>query len=361
MKILLVITGLGLGGAEHVVLNLATQLLKRGHQVKIAYLKGQVRLKVPEHIQTYALGLDSMLHLPKVVRRFRQLLKEFQPDIVHAHLFHAMIFSRIMRMCGGMYSLICTAHSTAVGGKLRCRLYGYTDALSDLNTNVSYEATQHFIAQGAFSTQRSTTVTNGIDTTKFIYDVQYRTQYRQQYHLTEQDIVFMAVGRFNVAKDYDNLINAFAQYKNPNKKLFIIGDGVLREHITRLIQQQQLSAQVTLVGAQFHVEHWLPMADIFVLSSAWEGFGLVVAEAMSCERVVIATDCGGVKEVLACSEWLVPPKNSQALAEKMSAAGRLTVCEKAQIGQKHRQRIQAHYSLENMCDHWVKIYQTYLG
>ncbi|MBF7688802.1 glycosyltransferase [Acinetobacter rathckeae] len=362
MKVLLLITGLGLGGAENVVLSLATQLIQRGHEVKIAYLKGQVTAQVPEHIELCALGLDSMLALPKVVRRFKQLLKDFQPDVVHAHLFHAIIFTRIMRKLCVMPRLICTAHSKAIGGTTRRMLYRYTDALADVNSNVSHEATQYFIAQRAFSAQRSVTVTNGIDTGKFRYNDAYRTQYRQQYGLSEQDVVFMAIGRFNIAKDYANLIHAFAKCASlKHKKLFIIGDGELREQISDLIIQQQLTEQVILLGRQFHVEHWLSMADIFVLSSAWEGFGLVVAEAMSCERVVVATDCGGVKEVLASPHWLVPPKNSQALADKLREASALSEHEKQHIGQQHRQQIEANYSLTRMCDDWLAIYQKNEG
>lgn len=362
MKILFVITGLGLGGAEQIVLNLAVDLVRRGHQVKVAYLKGQPRMPIPKQLELHGLGLDSVWALPRTWKRFQQLLADFTPDVVHAHLFHAIIFSRCMRLFLPMRYLISSVHSQAIGGALRHWAYRLTDRYSDINTNVSHEATEHFVAANVFQRQRSIAVPNGIDSKKFSYSAPQRQQLRQHYGLSADDMVFMAVGRLNAAKDYPNLLAAFAQFPpSLHRKLYIIGDGELQASLHELVQQQQLTAQVVFLGAQFHVEQLLSMADVFVLSSAWEGFGLVVAEAMSCERVVIATDCGGVREVLGDTNWLVPIHNSSALFDKMQQATQLTATEKTQIGQQHRQRIQAHYSLERMCEHWLGIYQKKKG
>src|SRR5690606_23776011 len=94
------------------------------------------------------------------------------------------------------------------------------------------------------------------------------------------------------------------------------------------------------------VPRLMSAADVFVLSSAWEGFGLVAAEAMACERVVVATDCGGVREVVGEAGYLVPTRNSQALAAALTNAISLSIAEKSRLGRRARQRVEAHYSLD---------------
>lgn len=361
MKILLLITGLGLGGAEKVVTSLADQLVISGHQVKIAYLRGQIDVR-PQHaeIELIDLGLNSFPNFTQSRQRFIELMQQFQPDVVHAHMFHAILFARLLRKRAKIPYLISTAHSKVIGGKARQWLYRLTDARSDLNTNVSEEATAFFIEQKAFSEQHSTTVTNGIDTQKFQYNSQLRQQFRQQFSLNDDTPVFMAVGRLMEAKDYPNLIRAFQQLQTTKSsaQLFIVGDGVQRNHLEQQVRQLGLQQQIHFLGARQDIPALLSMVDVFVLSSAWEGFGLVVAEAMSCERVVIATDCGGVREVLAQSEWLVPPENSEMLSKKMLNAVQLSAHEKAQLGQQNRQRVIEHYSMQKMLEHWLALYNT---
>ncbi|MEB3754422.1 glycosyltransferase [Acinetobacter sp. MD2(2019)] len=360
MKILFLITGLGLGGAEKVVTSLADQLFLAGHQVKIAYLKGEVIVR-PEQddIELIDLGFHGITNLMHSLQAMKQLLQRFQPDVVHAHMFHAIVFARLLRTHLQIPYLISTAHSKAIGGQLRKFLYRLSDRFSDLNTNVSEEATAFFVAQNAFSATKSVSVTNGIDTQKFQFSPQIRQQMRQQFQLMDNVPVFMAVGRLNPAKDYPNLIAAFAllHAKHPQAKLFIVGEGEQRSGLEQQVHKLGLQNQIHFLGARPDVNALLSMADVFVLASAWEGFGLVVAEAMSCERVVVATDCGGVKEVLAQPEWLVEPQNTQMLHKKMENALQLSENEKAQLGQKNRQRVIAQYSMQHMLQQWLALYR----
>lgn len=363
MKILLLITGLGLGGAEKVVTSLADQLFEAGHQVKIAYLRGEIEVR-PQHpeIELISLGLNSMANFSQSARQFAQLMQQFQPDVVHAHMFHAILFARLLRRSAQIPYLICTAHSKAIGGKARQWLYRLTDRLSDLNTNVSQEATDFFVAQKAFgaakSTAKSTAVSNGIDTQKFQFSASAHQQLRSQFGFSDDIPVLMAVGRLMQAKDYPNLIQAFRLLLNtqPKAQLLIVGDGVQRTELEQQVQQLGLSTQIHFLGVRHDIAELLSAADLFVLSSAWEGFGLVVAEAMSCERVVVATDCGGVKEVLGELEWLVPPQNAEMLSKKLVQALQLSTEQKAQLGQQHRQRIQQHYSMQSMLQQWLALY-----
>lgn len=357
MKILFVITGLGVGGAEHMVLNLAHQLVNTGHHVEIAYLKGQPQLKPHPSIHLTNLGLTNVWALPQALKRLKQRIQQGQFDVVHAHLFHAILMSRCVRVFTPFY-LISTAHSKDIGGQFRAYLYRFTDRWSDLNTNVSQEATQHFIEQHAFSTDKSKTVVNGIDTNHFCFSESDRYMMRTLHHIGSEKVC-IAIGRFNTAKDYPNLIHAFKQVhaKHRAVKLYIIGDGILRSEIEQLIIDLNLSEVIFLMGVQHNIVQWLNMSDLLILSSAWEGFGLVVAEAMSCERVVIATDCGGVKEVVGDTDFLVPPQQSQQLADKINTILNFTEQQYTDIGKRHRTRIQTDYSATTSFQNWLSHYQ----
>ncbi len=102
------------------------------------------------------------------------------------------------------------------------------------------------------------------------------------------------------AKDHKNLLQAFkiVHEKNSNTKLICVGDGVYIKDIIAYSIELGLSDSVIFTGSKNNVVDYYNTADCFVLSSAWEGFGIVLVEAMACELPVISTDCGGIKEVV---------------------------------------------------------------
>ena len=127
------------------------------------------------------------------------------------------------------------------------------------------------------------------------------------------------MGRLTEAKDQSNLLNAFACLSKEynNTKLLIIGKGHLDESLTILCDELRISDKVSFLGAKTDIENYYNASDCFVLSSAWEGFGLVIAEAMACGLPAISTDAGGCAEVVANNQWVVPVQNSSALYVKM--------------------------------------------
>ena len=354
MKILYVITGLGLGGAEKVVADLADQMHALGHDVKIAYLTGDVQIKpASTDVEIIALHLNSAKHFLLASKKYRKLVKSFRPDVVHAHMVHANIFTRLNRALCPVPKLICTAHSSNEGGKARMLAYRLTNRLSDINTNVSQEATQAMISKGAFIQKTVVTVYNGINLNKFKSDT-------KSIRLEQNTLNFITVGRFTDAKDYPNLINAFAILKKNNRaiNLTIVGDGELRDQIESLIKELELEEDVTLLGRRSDIPQLLSQADIFVLASKFEGFGLVVAEAMACESYVVATDSGGVAEVMGNTGKLVPIQNSQALADALQNAMALSSKDRMQNNRKARARVEQLFSLETSVQKWLALYES---
>ena len=354
MKILYVITGLGLGGAEKVVCDLADQMSALGHQVKIAYLVGEVLVRPNNiHIELVPLGLHSLYELYSASKKYRKLIQGFQPDVVHAHMVHANIFTRINRIGCAIPKLICTAHNSNEGGRLRMIAYRLTNFLSDFNSNVSQEATESLISKGAFNKNNLITVYNGIDLSKF---KSFKTEKKND------EIMVLSVGRFNEQKDYPNLFRAIKILKDNSLiekvKFYVAGDGELRSELEQLIKVLNISDNVTLLGIRSDIPELMNQAHFFVLPSKFEGFGLVVAEAMACGPYVIATNSGGVAEVMGDTGILVPPKDSEALAQALEIAIKKTHLEVKENNLKARQRVEKLFSLEASVNKWLALYEA---
>jgi len=128
----------------------------------------------------------------------------------------------------------------------------------------------------------------------------------------------LSVGRLVPQKDHENLIKAFYLVtKNIDAKLVILGDGPLREKLTDLIAELNLTDQVSLHGFCIDPYPWYRSADLFVLSSLWEGFGIVLVEALECGLQVVSTDCpSGPREILQNGKYgyLVPTSDPISLS-----------------------------------------------
>jgi glycosyltransferase involved in cell wall biosynthesis len=359
MKILLLITGLGVGGAETQVTELASQFAERGHTVMLAFMTGQPEV-LPRHPAVTVCGLgmhNSVSGMLTGYRALRRLVKNYQPDVVHSHMVHANLLARVVRLSCRMPRLISTAHSNNEGGKARMLAYRVTDALADLSTNVSDIAVAAFEEKGAVPKGRMVTISNGIATDRFRHDPALRKELRAG--LEPNTKLILAVGRLVDVKDYPNLLRAFALVsKNmQDAVLWIAGGGERLEELQALSQELGISRAVSFLGIRSDTEALYNAADVSVLSSKWEGFGLVVAEAMASENVVVATDCGGVREVLGECGYLVPAQDPVRLAAALQQALVLPKEDAMLLGRKARQRVLKHYSLHSTVDAWAAIYR----
>ena len=365
-KICFITTDLGMGGAERQICDLADELCYLGNQIMIISLTGKqdVKPKNPD-IEIVDLGMEkTFLGLLKALYSCHFVVKKFAPNVVHSHMIHGNMFARLLRLFTKMPRLVCTAHNTNEGGKGRILAYKYTNFLADINTNVSDEAVEAFVKSGAVKENQMITVGNGFDDKKFVFSQQARTLKRQELGIDDDTFLYLAVGRLEEQKDYPNMLNAMvivvkhAVEQGEKIKLAIIGQSYLEQELKQLTKILGLDDFVTFLGLQRDVECWLSAADCFVLSSEYEGFCLVTAEALLTQCLVVATDCGGVKEGVGDGGFVVPPQNSKALADAMITALTIPKEEKDKLIKKGRDRIINHYSISAITKTWLKIYQS---
>lgn len=355
MKIFYVITGLGQGGAERVVCDLADAMFKKGHEVKIAYLTGDIITQpANKEIELLSIGLSNVITLPKAYLSLSKIVRNFKPDIVHAHMVHANILTRLVRLVTPMTKLICTAHNSNEGGAVRMMSYRLTNRLANLTTNVSNTAVAAFEATHAIPKNSMLTVYNGVDFTNFDHRPDAKEIIVKELSLDSDTKIILAVGRFSAQKNYFNLLNAINLIKeqlNISFVLLIAGDGELRSEIEKEITNLGISNNVLLLGRRDDIPLLMSACDVFVLSSNYEGLPTVLIEAMGCQAQVVSTDVSGVHEIVGKHGKIVPINNSIALAdgikESLQAIGRNT------LGCKY---VKSKFDLDLISDEWLNIY-----
>ena len=170
--------------------------------------------------------------------------------------------------------------------------------------------------------------------TKVIYDPAYPNLAEDKVHYEEgkkkwfkQDCLkISAVGHLHKQKNYPNLINAIDILKTEKKincQVIIAGEGPENKNIEDLIHQKKLTNEITLVGSISNPLSLIEESDLFVLSSSYEGFGMVIVEALSLGKTVVSTDCpSGPSEIIGDNEfgYLCRVDNPSDLAEKIEYA-----------------------------------------
>jgi glycosyltransferase involved in cell wall biosynthesis len=321
MNIAYIITGLGIGGAERVTIDIANHISRLGNNVIILYLSGENLHKtdIDASVKTYALNMKKTpWSFIEAIFRSRKILKSFSPDVVHGQMFHANIFARILKVFYKIPKLISTEHNICIGSNFRMLVYRITDFLSDVNSNVSESATNYFIGKKAFSKSKSLTVYNGIALLEFNNIA--RKDIRKKYSIGEKEFVFLNVGRLTLQKDHKTLLKAFSFLIKDwvNAKLLIVGSGELSSELKEFAYKEKIEDYVIFTGSKYNTQDYYCAADCFVLSSSWEGFGIVLVEAMSVGLPVITTEAGGCcREILQNDDFIVTVKNSEPLFSKM--------------------------------------------
>lgn len=361
MRIMLVVNSIGVGGAERVVSSLANAFATRGHAVCIVALEAKrPALPVSDSVQLVELNArKSMGGLLHVITSLRDVVRSFKPDIVHSHMIHSNLVTRLVRCMVPIPRLISTAHNSHDGGWHRVLANRLTHRLADLATNVSSEAVAAYEKRRAVPQGQMLTVHNGIDTRAFHFSQGCREQVRDLLGVGSSTPLILAVGRLEPQKNYPNLLNALSRLPGHLRwRAMIAGTGPLQAELLKLTDDLGLTDRVSFLGVRSDVRDLMNAADVFVLSSDREGFPMVVGEAMACERLVVATDCGGVAEFIGEAGCLVPPNSSDALAAEIAQAIMMPTDEVRQIGQQARERVQSLFSLDAAVERWLSLYES---
>ena len=296
------------GGPEKTILLGAAMADPARAQVTVCYLRDQRDAVFGIDQRAAASGVDYVeiaeRHSfdPAVWPKLRRLIRERQIDLVHAHDYKTDILALLLAKSTGVAAL-STVHGWT-GHSARERLCYYPadkkvlarfPRLIAVSSEIGRELTRH----GA-DPSKITTVLNGIDPKQFRRDRSQIAAARAALGLQPDDIAIGAVGRLEPQKRFDLLIEAFAAVhaSRPNTRLFIVGDGSLRDPLAHQVRSLGLDNCCTLVGHTEDVRPSHHAFDLFVQSSDYEGTPNAVLEALALETPVVATDAGGTAELM---------------------------------------------------------------
>jgi glycosyltransferase involved in cell wall biosynthesis len=361
MRIVFMLTSLGVGGAERQALALAERMRERGHGVAVFTLRPQLAEEWPTSLPVFRLGMrkDPFSLVAATVRAHRYLC-DLAPHLIHSHSFHANIFARCMSCLLPRTVVVSTIHNIDEGGRLRMLAYRLTDGLCAQTTAVSEAVAERFVTLKSVPRSRCAVVANGIDAAAFVPDPARRAKTREAL-AAGASFIWLAAGRIAPAKDYPTLLRAFARVRatHADAHLWIAGEGTASAIAALRRQASELGIEVCMqcLGLRRDLDAVLDAADGFVLSSAWEGMPLALAEAMAMEKPVVATDVGGVRELVGETGMLVPPRDPEALARAMDATMRAAEPDRRAQGRAARARIERHFSLDARVEQWAALYE----
>lgn len=369
LKIMLTITKLGVGGAESQVRDLALSFRRQGSQVDVVTLisaDAHIKELAAEGIAVHSLGMESPLNLTLAAIRLVRLYRQLQPDIVHAHCYHANMLCRFSRILAPSVRLICTAHNTfEISRKrgyssqgIRDAMYRWTDRLSAFNTQVSQLGLERYLNAKLFRQKNSEWVPNGIAVTDRI-SAQERQAGREALGWPDDAFVWLHAGRLTQAKNQALLIDAFSEVAKlqPNARLAIAGEGDLDDVLKKDVRNRGLEERIEFLGVRTDVPRLMGMADAFVLSSDWEGLPIVLLEAGMAGLPTVATDVGSVGDAVGKTEYLVPPANRGRLVQAMLNLMKTSPEERLSLGSAFRDRIEGQFALGQIVQTWNRIYQ----
>ncbi|KUE90264.1 glycosyl transferase family 1 [Cupriavidus necator] len=358
LRILVITTGLKLGGAEQQIAALAGSFIALGNDVAILNLTAGTEVDLPPGIPVTELGMRKMpASMLAALRKARHIIRQWQPDVIHAHMIHGNLFARMLARTCAMPPVICSAHSAREGGRLSALAYRATDRWCDLTTHVSEAGRQAMIASGAVPSGRVIVMPNGIDTNRFRQDDASRERMRQDLGLNAEEVLVLNVGRLVPEKDQAMLIEAFREvYRSlPRARLMIAGDGPLRAKLASQIADFGLNQAVLLAGARNDIPELLRAADVFVLSSRIEGMPLAVGEALASGLPVVSTAAAGVAELAGDVATITPVGDAAALARGLAAAIEELPGTQAQQ-HRRRQRVINSFDMAAVARQWLAQY-----
>ncbi|MEQ1945797.1 MAG: glycosyltransferase [Bryobacteraceae bacterium] len=350
MKVLHVINHLDLGGAERLLADVAPLLRERGVDVAVAALNLR-DTRIAECLRRDGVPViaeDRPLRSPAQIAFIRRVIRDYRPDIVHAHLFPAMLWAA---MAGnGTIRFVATEHNTW-NRRRRWWFRAIDRQMYSGYRQIICVSQQVADALGDWLPElrpRVRVVANGIAIDNF------PNVERQE---NPSPFTVLTVGRITEQKGIDVLMRAVREL--PQVVLCVAGEGHLRGELEDLARSLGIEERVRFLGARSDVPQLLAAADVYVQSSRWEGFGLAAVEAMASGLPVVVSDVPGLSDVVGNAGLKFAMGDSAGLARAIRALTDNAGLRKS-LSKNARLRA-AEFSIERTADQYLTLYREVLG
>ena len=341
------------GGAEHLMVDLLPILRDKGNEIHLLLFDG-TDTPFKEQLQNsgiriFELGRNSNVYDIRNLFKLRKYLKSY--DIIHTHNTACQYYAALAKILSGTKcKFVTTEHNTTnrrrniVGFEYIDRsIYRRYDKIICISDKAE-EMLRDYIGNNF----PITTISNGIDIGKF-------SQAATSDIFDKNRTTIIQVAAFREQKDQPTLIRATALLSDSYHTVFV-GDGVCRPQCIALAEKLGITDRITFLGNRTDIPQLLKAADIVVMSSHWEGFGLAAVEGMAAHKPVIANDVDGLKQVVDGAGILFEHGNAKDLAKKIKEIAENPMLYE-QTADKCLQRAQE-FDISKMAEHYHNAYKS---
>jgi glycosyltransferase involved in cell wall biosynthesis len=326
-------------------------LRERGHRaILVAHPDGVLRQRASEGHDLIPLAPSSELDFASSWKLSR-VIRQFKPDVVHAHDSHAVAMSV------AALSMITSGQVPPLLMSRRVDFHIRKNALSKWKYNrvdvfiCASDAIKKMLISDGVPDEKAVVVHDGVDVAKL--DAVPAESIHQAFWLPHHAPVVANVAALVPHKGQRHLVDAAAIVVRhvPDARFVIFGEGELREQLERQIRAENLEKHVLLAGFRADVLALCKTTDLFVMSSITEGLGSALLDAMACRKAVVGTTAGGIPEAVVhgATGLLVEPRDDRALADAIISM--LNDAEtRAQYGEAGRRRVEEQFSEERLVD-----------
>ena len=366
-RVLALTVGLGLGGAERLLLLSAPRLRALGFDVRIGTFKtggalsesfGRAGVPVVDFGARHRRDLGALLRLVRYLRAERI-------EVLHAHLFYANVAARLAGRLAAVPVVLTAHHDTDLWmGPHHRFVERLTAPMSDRVLACSEAVRRFAIERHGLDAGRVVTLHNAIDVEAIPAAAEGRARARALLGAGPEDRLVGTLGRLHEPKKgLRPFLSAAARVAaaDPRARFVLIGDGPALHELERFAASLGLGDKVRFAGARTDAETLLPGLDLLVQPSLWEGFGLSALEGMAAGLPVVASRVGGVPEVIrdGVDGILVPPGDPVRLAEAMTAILR-DPGRAARLGASGRARARREFHVDRLVRETASLYRELL-
>jgi glycosyltransferase involved in cell wall biosynthesis len=375
-RILHVISGLGVGGAETALLRLLERLDRSRFRCTVVSMTSvgvigeQIgRLGLPVH----ALGMRRGSPDPRYLAPLVRLVRRERPQIVHTWMYHADLLGGLAARLGGCRRVVWgIRHTNLRFGSDRpttilvARLNALLSRSVPAKIVCNSEASRRVHTRMGYAASKLMVIPNGFDLEAFRPDPVAREQVRQELGIPPEAPLAGSIARFHPQKDHRTLVKALARINSamPEVRALLAGEGVTLENaqLAGWIRSAGLEGSVYLLGRRSDTPRLLAALDVFCLSSSHgESFPQVVGEAMACGVPCVVTDVGDAAEIVGEAGLVVAPGRPEALEHGVEVILRLRPEERRRMAERARKRVGERYGIASVVTRYQDLYVGLLG
>jgi L-malate glycosyltransferase len=345
-------------GGQNQVLVTVLGLRALGHRaVLVAHPTGELRRRAEEGLDLIPLAPRTEMDLAAAWRLSR-VLRQLQPDIVHAHDPHGVAMASIALSMTTLPALPRLVAARRVDFHMRRSALSRWKYRQVACFICASEAIRRIVVSDGIPAERTVTVHEGIDLGRVA--AAPPASLHEELWLPHEAPLVGNVAALVPHKGQRHLIDAAALVlrQQPDARFVIAGEGELRPSLEQQIRQHHLEKHVRLAGFRTDILSLHKAFDVFVMSSVTEGLGTSLLDAMACGKPIVATNVGGIPEVVVDGETglLVPPRDPAAMA---AAVVRLLTDQalRERMGQAGLARVRERFSADIMVANTLKVYE----